>query len=98
MLLAPDHRRQTERVQGAHRRQTEQVRAVRPGALRSLHAQRVRPAGAVLVLFLASYLLRVIPPVPLSIPFIGVYHGDKRLETLKTTFVGPRRRPAPSPP
>ncbi|BCJ60398.1 M16 family metallopeptidase [Micromonospora endophytica] len=28
----------------------EQVRAVRPGALRSLHAQRVRPAGAVLVL------------------------------------------------
>ncbi|RIV33149.1 M16 family metallopeptidase [Micromonospora radicis] len=28
----------------------EQVRAVRPGALRTLHAQRVRPAGAVLVL------------------------------------------------
>ncbi|MFI7021702.1 M16 family metallopeptidase [Micromonospora sp. NPDC049900] len=28
----------------------EQVRAVRPAALRTLHAQRVRPAGAVLVL------------------------------------------------
>jgi len=34
----------------------------------------------VLVGFLASYLLRVIPPVPLSIPFIGVYHAVERTD------------------
>jgi hypothetical protein len=36
------------------------------------------PLGAVLVAFLAAYLFRVIPPVPLSIPYIGVYHGVER--------------------
>lgn len=36
------------------------------------------PLGLVLVTFLAAYLFRVIPPVPLSIPFIGVYHGVER--------------------
>jgi len=36
------------------------------------------PLGVVLVVFLAAYLLRVIPPVPLSIPFIGIYHGVER--------------------
>jgi hypothetical protein len=38
------------------------------------------PLGVVLVAFLAAYLFRVIPPVPLSIPFIGVYHGVERTE------------------
>lgn len=38
------------------------------------------PLGCVLVGFLAFYLFRVIPPVPLSIPFIGVYHGVERTE------------------
>jgi hypothetical protein len=32
----------------------------------------------VLVVFLALYLLRLIPPVPLSIPYIGVYHAVER--------------------
>ncbi|MGQ0546352.1 MAG: DUF2914 domain-containing protein [Betaproteobacteria bacterium] len=36
------------------------------------------PLGMVLVAFLAAYLFRVIPPVPLSIPFIGIYHGVER--------------------
>jgi hypothetical protein len=36
------------------------------------------PLGGVLVGFLAFYLFRLIPPVPLSIPFIGVYHGVER--------------------
>ena len=36
------------------------------------------PLGAVLVAFLTAYLFRVIPPVPLSIPFIGIYHGVER--------------------
>ena len=38
------------------------------------------PLGAVLLAFLAAYLLRVIPPAPLSIPFIGVYHDVERTE------------------
>ncbi|HEX6266141.1 MAG TPA: DUF2914 domain-containing protein [Burkholderiales bacterium] len=38
------------------------------------------PLGVVLAGFLAAYLFRVIPPVPLSIPFIGVYHGVERTE------------------
>ena len=38
------------------------------------------PLGCVLAGFLALYLFRLIPPVPLSIPFIGVYHGVERTE------------------
>jgi len=38
------------------------------------------PFGGVLVAFLAAYLFRVIPPVPLSIPFIGVYHAVERAQ------------------
>jgi hypothetical protein len=33
------------------------------------------PFGLVLIVFLSLYLVRLIPPVPLSIPFIGVYHN-----------------------
>jgi hypothetical protein len=36
------------------------------------------PLGSMVVLFLAFYLFRLIPPVPLSIPFMGVYHGVER--------------------
>jgi hypothetical protein len=38
------------------------------------------PLGCVLAGFLAFYLFRLIPPVPLSIPFIGVYHNVERTE------------------
>ena len=38
------------------------------------------PLGAVVVGFLVFYLFRLIPPVPLSIPFIGVYHNVERTE------------------
>ena len=38
------------------------------------------PLGCVLVLFLTFYLFRIIPPVPLSIPFMGVYHGVERTD------------------
>ena len=38
------------------------------------------PFGLVLAVFLASYLLRVIPPVPLSIPYIGIYHSVERAQ------------------
>ena len=41
-------------------------------------SQILLPLGIVLVAFLASYLFRVIPPAPLSIPYIGVYHSVGR--------------------
>ena len=49
---------------------------------RSLQARRqiVVPFGLVLIGFLTLYLFRLIPPVPLSIPFMGVYHGVERTE------------------
>jgi hypothetical protein len=40
--------------------------------------QIVLPLGTVLLGFLVFYFFRLIPPVPLSIPFIGVYHGVER--------------------
>ena len=40
--------------------------------------QILLPLGCVLVGFLGFYLFRLIPPVPLSIPFIGVYHQVER--------------------
>ena len=38
------------------------------------------PLGCVVIVFLGFYLFRLIPPVPLSIPFMGVYHGVERTE------------------
>jgi hypothetical protein len=38
------------------------------------------PFGIVLIGFLSLYLVRLIPPVPLSIPYIGVYHNVERSE------------------
>ena len=40
--------------------------------------QILLPLGCVLIGFLTFYLFRLIPPVPLSIPFIGVYHQVER--------------------
>ncbi|HEX4986220.1 MAG TPA: DUF2914 domain-containing protein [Burkholderiales bacterium] len=40
--------------------------------------QVLLPFGAVLAIFLGLYLFRLIPPVPLSIPFMGVYHDVVR--------------------
>jgi len=36
------------------------------------------PLGLVLAVFLAFYALRLIPPVPLTMPFIGIYHGVEK--------------------
>jgi hypothetical protein len=54
------------------------IRRRRPGLLDPARRQILLPALVMLVLFLAAYLLRVVPPVPLSIPFIGVYHSVER--------------------
>ena len=42
--------------------------------------QMLVPFGLMLIVFLGAYLLRVIPPVPLSIPYIGVYHSVERAQ------------------
>jgi hypothetical protein len=51
-----------------------------PERLPAVRRQMLMPFGLMLVLFLGGYLLRVIPPVPLSIPFIGVYHSVERTQ------------------
>lgn len=56
----------------------EWVRRRRPAQFAAARRQILAPAGAVLVAFLGAYLLRAIPPAPLSIPFIGVYHSVER--------------------
>jgi hypothetical protein len=56
------------------------VRRRRPALFPQVRRQMLLPLGAVLLAFLAAYLLRVIPPAPLSIPFIGVYHSVERTE------------------
>lgn len=40
--------------------------------------QILLPLGLVLAVFLSLYLFRLIPPVPMSLPFIGVYHSVER--------------------
>jgi hypothetical protein len=54
------------------------IRAYAPDRYPQTRRQIVVPLGLVLVGFLAFYLFRLIPPVPLSLPFIGVYHGVER--------------------
>ena len=54
------------------------VRRRRPALFPQVRRQVLAPLLGVLLAFLAAYLLRVIPPAPLSIPFIGVYHAVER--------------------
>ena len=56
------------------------IRIHAPERSRQARAQIAVPFGLVLIAFLALYLFRLIPPVPLSIPFMGVYHGVERTE------------------
>jgi hypothetical protein len=57
-----------------------------PGLFAQARKQILLPLGCVLIGFLGFYLARLIPPVPLSIPFIGVYHGvDKAEERYRLT-------------
>ncbi|MGH8724254.1 MAG: DUF2914 domain-containing protein [Burkholderiales bacterium] len=56
------------------------IRSAAPDKFVLARRQILLPLGCVLVGFLAFYFLRVIPPVPLSIPFIGVYHQVERTE------------------
>ena len=54
------------------------IRRRAPERYLAARQQMLVPFGLMLTVFLGAYLLRVIPPVPLSIPFIGVYHSVER--------------------
>jgi hypothetical protein len=51
-----------------------------PGKFALARRQILVPLGCVVIGFLTFYLFRLIPPVPLSIPFIGVYHQVEKTE------------------
>lgn len=50
----------------------------RPPYFERAKKQILMPMGLVLLSFLALYAVKLIPPVPLHIPFIGVYHTVER--------------------
>ena len=56
------------------------VRRAAPAKFALARRQILVPLGCMLIVFLGFYLFRLIPPVPLSIPFMGVYHGVERTE------------------
>ena len=56
------------------------IRLAAPAKFPLARRQILVPLGCVVVGFLGFYLVRLIPPVPLSIPFIGVYHHVERTE------------------
>lgn len=56
------------------------IRKRAPERSLALRHQILVPFGLMLVVFLGAYLLRVIPPVPLSVPFVGVYHSVERTQ------------------
>jgi DUF2914 family protein len=49
-----------------------------PELARRARRQVLVPLGVMLLVFLTFYLFRLIPPVPLSIPYIGVYHAVEK--------------------
>jgi hypothetical protein len=56
------------------------IRVSAPELFPRARAQIFVPLGLVVLGFLTFYLFRLVPPVPLSIPFIGVYHSVERTE------------------
>jgi len=56
------------------------IRRKKPDLFPRARRQMLVPLGGVLVGFLVFYFFRLIPPVPLSIPFIGVYHAVEKTQ------------------
>jgi hypothetical protein len=54
------------------------IRIHAPDRIGQSRKQILMPFGLVLIVFLTLYLFRLIPPVPLSISFIGVYHDVEK--------------------
>ena len=56
------------------------IRRRKPELFPRARRQMLVPLGGVLIGFLVFYYFRLIPPVPLSIPFIGVYHAVEKTQ------------------
>ena len=56
------------------------IRLHAPDGAQQVRQQIFVPFSLVLIGFLTLYFFKLIPPVPLSIPFIGVYHGVEKTE------------------
>jgi len=56
------------------------IRLHAPDRAQQVRQQIFVPFSLVLIGFLTLYFFKLIPPVPLSIPFIGVYHGVEKTE------------------
>lgn len=55
------------------------IQTYRANLFEKAKKQILLPLGFVLIAFLSLYVLRLIPPVPLSLPFIGIYHSIERV-------------------
>lgn len=55
------------------------IQIYRPGLFERAKRQILVPMGVVVLTFLTLYLVKLLPPIPLSIPFIGVYHSVERV-------------------
>ncbi|MBX3020957.1 MAG: DUF2914 domain-containing protein [Bdellovibrionales bacterium] len=54
------------------------IQTYRPLFFEQAKSQILLPMSGVLIIFVSLYLLKLTPPVPLSIPFMGVYHGVEK--------------------
>lgn len=54
------------------------IQRARPALFERTKSQILLPLGCVMAVYLTLYALKLTPPVPLSIPFIGVYHEVER--------------------
>src|SRR5437773_10040357 len=69
------------------------IRKHSPGLFPRARRQMLVPLGAVLTGFLVFYFVRLIPPVPLSIPFIAIYHAvEKTQDTYRLSHERPASR------
>lgn len=55
------------------------IQTYRPQLFEKAKSQILLPLLCVLVAYLSLYMLKLTPPVPLAIPFIGVYHGVEKV-------------------
>lgn len=56
------------------------VQTYRPALFARAKSEILLPTAFVVLGFLTLYLFKLIPPVPLSIPYIGIYHSVERVE------------------
>jgi len=57
------------------------IRLFTPEQFARARRQILVPLGLVVLGFLTFYLFRLVPPVPLAVPFIGVYHAVERTQS-----------------